>query len=117
MGTNPGGYNPSNGQSAWIAGLTNAAGQHLQQKNVNHNFNTQDGAIQGMANYLTARQSGTDDKGQPFNITDPSQLYFQRYKTASANALPATAQAQKNFSNYVNYYKNAQSTPAPLAAQ
>lgn len=119
MGTNPNGYNKNNGESSWLAGLTPAAAQDLTQKNIAHNFNTQSGAIQGMANYLATRQSGVDDKGKPFNITDPSQLYFQRYKTASPNALPTSPQAQKNFKAYVSYYANAnkQSTQNELAQQ
>ena len=104
MGTNSAAYHPSNGESAWIAGVTPAAKTHLAQRGISPDLNTQAGAIQGMAHYMAARQSGVDDKGKSFTYNDPSKLYFDRYKTNSTSSLPATGTARSNFKTYVDYY-------------
>lgn len=101
MGTDPSGYNQKNGESAWLAGLTSGAASDLAKRGMNPNFNSQQGAIAGMADYIAKRQSGVDNSGKPFMINDPVQLYFQRYKTA---VNPTTTQEMKNFKNYMNYY-------------
>jgi hypothetical protein len=104
MGTNPAAYHPQNGESAWIAGITPAATQHLTQRGIKTDQNTQAGAIETAAHYLGTRQSGVDDKGKPFTYNDPSKLYFERYKTNSADSLPATTTARNNFKTYFDYY-------------
>lgn len=109
LGTNPGGYNPKIGESAWLVGMTNDAKKYLQSKGVPVDLNSQAGAISAMAQYLAARQSGVDDKGKPFSYgSNPAKFYVDRYKTRSKSALPLDENGQKNFNDLVQYYATAE---------
>jgi hypothetical protein len=104
MGTNASGYNKANGESAWLGGLTQGAKSDLQKKGQTPNFDTQAGAINGVASYLANRQSGTLNNGKPYKITDPQKLYFDRYTNPKNN----TPKDRKIFNQYMSYYSRPQ---------
>lgn len=105
MGTISSQYDKRNGESGWIAGMTDPARQHLNMHNIPNNLDTQQGAINGMADYLSTRQSGTmEGSGKPFLITDPTKLYFDRYKTDAKMANKTTPADVQKFKSYVQYY-------------
>lgn len=104
MGTNPDGFNPKNGQSAWIGGITNIAKTALAQKGITADTDSQAGAIQTVGNYLAQRQKGTYNNGKSYDYSsDPTGWYFNQYKT---NATPTSPQDKQNFQSYMNYYGN-----------
>lgn len=100
MGTANTSFNPKNGQSAWLAGLTPGATADLSKQGITPNLDTQEGAINATAAYLASRQSGTQPDGTPFKITDPSKLYFSRYADPGSN----TPASRKTFNKYLAYY-------------
>lgn len=103
MGTNSASYNKINGESAWLGGLTQGAANELQKRGTSTNFNTQEGAINGVASYLAYRQNGILNNGKTYKITDPSNLYFNRYKGS-----PSSSNERKVFAQYLNYYSKNQ---------
>lgn len=104
MGTNDASYDPSIGESAWLGGLTKSAKDELMRRTGKEpDFQTQNGAIDSMAQYLSLIKDRHNDKGEVVNtVNDPVELYNQFYKTDAGHKL--TDKQLAHFKDMINHY-------------
>ena len=111
MGTNKSQYNPNNGKYGYLFGLTPGAFTDTGFKP--SDANTMEGAANVAAKYYSMRSKLHGATGDVIKTyTTPSDIY-NRYTVTSAH--PKTAFDEDKYNTMVDYYKNLQTNPAPMA--